>query len=205
MVSSTITFKYQNHHLLFMERMSLEDFPVEVLESVYNKWDRTKKPYQISWTSCSICKFLKNKFNIQGYKGYIICKEVCPLYVTEDCRRYDDESKLNIDYWNRNKGFSDSVANIELRWNANRLKFLTRLREVIELKRLVEKVENKVESYDKDVICVKCSNCGLKVNETVLTSIVHIKVDEKDRDVLTFVCPQCEKTVNSFRYSQENI
>ena len=190
-----------------MERMSLEDFPVEVLESVYDKWDKTKEPYQISWKYCLICKFLEKKFDVLdlSYKDHKICKEVCPLYVTQDCKCYDNESKLHIKFWHCHRGFFDSVFDAELNWGNHRLIFLARLREVIELKRLVEKVENKVESYDKDVIYVKCSNCGLKVNETVLTSIVHIEVDEKDRDVLTFVCPQCEKTVNSFRYSQENI
>jgi len=179
-----------------MPELTLEDIPVEVLKSVYEKWDRTETPEDIDWNTCTMCTYIKREYNLDIIRDSE-CEKFCPLYYpTGYCRSRPYKSILHIEYW-KEQDPEASKEELQNLWIAHKFEFLEMLRELIQIK-------EKIKPYDKGIIYVKCPKCGSTFNEEALGHLT-IKVDKKDRDILTFYCSNCNNYVESFRYSKENI
>ncbi|MHC1571572.1 MAG: hypothetical protein ACXQTL_02250 [Methanosarcinales archaeon] len=98
-----------------VERLRLSNIPLEVLESVYQKWrdiydDGWEKE---SWTTCNLCRFCNRQIKPPLLSG---CK-ICPLPPTNFCNSDSDTSLLHpsnqtVDEWGEHiKDFLNMIKN----------------------------------------------------------------------------------------------
>lgn len=91
-----------------IERLTLSNIPLEILEDLYRKWDDILRNgwYYEAWVSCSLCRYcwrvVHNKYSFRANE----C-EVCPLPPTRYCLGYRHPSLLHpsnqtLDEWKDN-------------------------------------------------------------------------------------------------------
>jgi len=81
-----------------MEKIKIEDVPVEILQEVKQKWSNAMQHWSNNiWTECSMCKYVESKCDDDSNK----C-EICPLYHHDWCKSSSWSSRIHPAYYNEN-------------------------------------------------------------------------------------------------------
>jgi len=88
------------------KRLSLSDIPLEILESVYQKWSKAIEGGWKNrlWKRCALCDYC-NKYVEERYGGCV----VCPLPPTFFCCGDSKRSVLHIDAHNSEEEWKQTV------------------------------------------------------------------------------------------------
>lgn len=101
-----------------MKRLRWKDIPIDVLESVYKKWEAIRKlDYRHDyWIKCRLCNYCENKM--------VFGCDVCPAVSKRWCYKgKSNYSRLHKDYH-----YSESYIRAQQSWKEEITKFLKFLR-----------------------------------------------------------------------------
>jgi len=103
-----------------MERIKIEDVPVEALQEIKQKWSNAMQNWSNNlWRECSICRYVESRCDDDSDK----C-EICPLRYHEWCTGKARSSRIHPAYYNENM----------VRWRQEAQEFVNWIEQVIQKK-----------------------------------------------------------------------